>query len=239
MFAALACGDIATLRQLLADPALALEQHDSSGQTALHAAVASPAAESAVDALLRAGADANAQDARGRTPLLLALETGRFDAVPRLLGVANCAARDHVGRSALHWAMQHIDSKSSVVFDVLSRCDRVAVNAVTHGGDTPLHWLCLEFPKSLRQGVLVIERLIAAGADPLIRNAAGRMPADIVKEVCEPGEVTDVALGLLLSASAPAVLPPPVLPCAPVAAPTPAVPRAGPPAKKLTIKLKR
>ncbi len=106
-----------------------------------------------------------------------------------------------------------------------------------------MHWLCLEFPRALGYAMPLLERLIAAGADVTLRNAAGKTPADIVRDSCPPSDARDVALGLLLSA--PAARPPIVAAAAAAQSVSDADARvlvgtrAAAPAKKMVIKLKK
>ena len=72
-----------TLRVLLGSEQTELSTRDESGQTALHHAAVGGHA-TAVDALLRAGAKADVQNAAGRTPRELAARNGHTSLVEML-----------------------------------------------------------------------------------------------------------------------------------------------------------
>lgn len=66
----------------------------------------------AIDLLIQAGADIEAQDAEGATPLLVACRYGRPARVARLLQLgANLQAMDDQGRTARDMAAEHFDAK--------------------------------------------------------------------------------------------------------------------------------
>ena len=79
---------------------------NSHGNTALHAAVAGRAGARVIAALLRHGADVDAEDAGGHRPLHLAAFEGDVETVQTLLAHGAADAPNHDGKTALQIAAE-------------------------------------------------------------------------------------------------------------------------------------
>ncbi len=130
-----------------------LEARDARGRTPLHLAADRGHADVA-EALLAAGADANAKADDGSTPLHLAAEGGRADVAEALLAAGAAAnARDDYGSTPLHRAawMGHASAA-----DVLLTAG-ADLHAKADGGRTPLDMACYT-PPSTRIGRTAAEQ---------------------------------------------------------------------------------
>lgn len=127
-----------------------------------------------IKVLLKAGADVNARDKYGKTPLYLAMAGGRTPAVVEVLldAGADPDSRDEKGRTPLHYAGP---GKTPGVVAALVRAG-ADPNARTAGGMTPLHTAALH---TRTPGVL--EALLDAGANPAARDSSGNTPGDYAK----------------------------------------------------------
>jgi len=99
LVAAVRCDDVPRIRAWLrtkCDPNMV----DAAGETLLHQCLSGAAAR----ALVAAGADPNARDARERTPLHFAVQARRLDVIKSLLqhSAADPDAQDDQGRTPLH-----------------------------------------------------------------------------------------------------------------------------------------
>ncbi|MEN6426655.1 MAG: ankyrin repeat domain-containing protein [Phycisphaerales bacterium] len=152
------------------------------GETPLHAAVVcvyrdpvvKVGEKSVVRLLAAAGADLNAADADGATPLHRATSLGNARAVKHLLAAgANANARDCRGETPLHKA---------VLCDSVELLERLLarggdVNAANQDGWTPLH------VAALYHCTRSYDFLMAHGADPDIKNSEGKGAADVARDV--------------------------------------------------------
>jgi len=129
--------------------------------------------------LLSHGADVNAVDKDGRTPLHYAAEGGCAEAVKKLLELgADVYAIDSRGQTALHYAVKSLNK------DVVELVLHAGVNAKDAHGETPLHLAlkeCARWDAEKEQCYKVVKTLIEHGADVGARNAKGRTPLDIAK----------------------------------------------------------
>ena len=142
------------------------------GETPLHDAAFAGDVET-VKALLAAGADPNARDVGGRTPLHGAVWPPKT-AAPAVVGAlleagADPNARDVDGRTPLHLAAGFNDNPA-VVGALL---DAGADPGAGPDGFTPLHAAAA---KSTNPAV--VETLLDAGADPSARTRGGKTPFD-------------------------------------------------------------
>ncbi|MCF7806301.1 MAG: ankyrin repeat domain-containing protein [Simkaniaceae bacterium] len=106
---------------------------DRDGNTVIHAAARKGGP--IMEALIRAGADPDAMNKDGRTPLSLATGVGHLDSVNLLLSKgAKVNTKDRDGNTALHVVV----SRGGPIMEALIRAgaDRDAMNK---DGDTPLH----------------------------------------------------------------------------------------------------
>ena len=129
---------------------------DSCGATALHAA-ARGGQSAIVSALLSAGAEKDALDNDGLTPLIWAADKGHLEVVDTLLGAGvDCSARSSAGgATALHQAT--LSGSDSIVSALL--CAGADKDALDNHGESPLMW-------AADGGHLtVVETLLRVGAD--------------------------------------------------------------------------
>jgi len=116
--------------------------------------------------LVKLGADANAYDARGYTPLILAAYDGHIDTVDALIRAGADACKPD--RSQGNTAQMGVAFKGEdAIADRLLKagCD---VNARNKAGQTALMMAAL-FGRTQQLG-----RLLASGADPALADAEGR-----------------------------------------------------------------
>ncbi|KAJ5934406.1 hypothetical protein N7466_003953 [Penicillium verhagenii] len=165
---------------------------------------ASSQATECVKALVQAGADVHAKDPRGLTALHYAYKSSIAWMEPLLDAGADPAAEDHNGETALHFSSVRGNEALSLLLkcgkvdinkpraqdgmtpllcrlaDMLSEdhktiellAYRPNLNATDWKGDGPLH---LAMRRSSVNHEL-IDKLLAAGADPNLKNAAGNTP---------------------------------------------------------------
>ena len=127
-----------------------------------------------VAVLLSHGAMVNARAENGWTAVTLAAATGQADIVRQLLAAgADANLADIYGWTPL---MRAVDSDRTGVVRVLLKDKSVRVNARDDQGETALH-------HAAAGGSLEIARLLLAnGADPRAKDAAGRTPAAVAAE---------------------------------------------------------
>jgi ankyrin repeat protein len=168
------CGDVQQVRKLLASGenvnTVVRSNEQASpdwGQTPLHFAARDGNADIA-GLLIQAGADVNAQDDRGVTPLHRANENPQMIALLCDAG-AKVNMADATGRTPLHWAAR---AQNSAALDQLV-ARRVDPNARDRDGRTPL------FDAAATGDANVVAALLRGGADP---NAVDRFRATTAHE---------------------------------------------------------
>lgn len=140
MCAAVARGDIATVRRCISENKDRLEERTSksgfAGATPIQVACALGQKE-ALDELLTAGADVDVQDDDGRTALHWAALTGRESIAKSLVSRgAKANAKDRESATPLHYAARHGHSE---VLKVLTKAG-ADIRARTRDGQIALHW---------------------------------------------------------------------------------------------------
>jgi hypothetical protein len=126
-----------------------------------------------VKRLLNEGADVNAKNKYGQTPLHWAATWGHLDIVKLLVDRgADINAKDEDGETPLHWAAanDHLD----VVEFLLDR--GADVNAKSGYGQTPLHWA------ATYSRLDIVKLLLDRGADVNAKNGDGKTPLDLARE---------------------------------------------------------
>jgi cytohesin len=126
------------------------------------------------------GGNLNAGDAEGNTPLHLAGQSTFIDPIVNLLAAgADINATNHKGQTPLHKFAENItswgesDDATNSPFQLLLK-NKPNVNAQDNDGLTPLHVLALSSNSFMR--VQATRLLLAAGADPNLRDKKGRTP---------------------------------------------------------------
>lgn len=119
--------------------------------------------------LVKDGADVNAYEARGFTPLILAAYNGQSAAVEALIAAGGDACKPDVSQGNTAQMGVAFKGDDAIAARLLKqKCD---VNARNKAGQTALMMAAL-FGRT-RQ----IDMLLAAGADPAIADASGRTAA--------------------------------------------------------------
>ena len=180
-------GDDGALKcaQLLLDAGADVHVQAPDGSTALHHACEHYT--SVVKLLMEAGADPTAEDDSGNTPLHTEGQTDK-ELLPLLLGT------DHVdinkrsqkgGKTPLQCRLE--GHRCGNVMEFLKF--KPDVNITNSDGDGPLH---IYVKKVGEQKTEVIEALVAAGADPNMKNRKGDTPLHTLRE-----DKSDIAIDLL------------------------------------------
>lgn len=127
-----------------------------------------------IDPLLKAGADINAYDDRGFTPLILAAYNGQLAMVETLItkGADACRPdRDQGNTAQMGVAFKGEEGIAARLLK--AGCD---VNARNHAGQTAL------MMASLFNRQAQVDMLLAAGADRTIQDAAGRSASSVAAD---------------------------------------------------------
>jgi ankyrin repeat protein len=161
-------GDRRTLERAL-ERGVDVNARDELGCSALLLAVRDAGDLAVVEFLESRGADSDAPDTNGRTPLSWAASNGRDDLVRHLLGRgAQLDVRDDAKRTPLFHAV--LGNHRDTVRLLLER--GAGVDPADEFGDTPLMLACAKGFDDMAK--LLLER----GADPAARNQEGRTARD-------------------------------------------------------------
>lgn len=141
-----------------------------------------------VDQLIEAGVDPNQADYLGRTPIMWVVDSyepeyegelaaGQLDCLRRLVDAGADLEIDTApfGETALHMAAGYGDS--TMVSELIAL--GANVNARRADGNTPSHEACVAIMGDPER---VVRILLAAGADPLLANDAGKTPRNLALE---------------------------------------------------------
>ncbi len=113
--------------------------------------------------MIEEGADVNAKDNLGKTPLHYSVEERDLDCLNFLIeNGADVNAKDHLGKTPLHYS---VEERDLVCLDVLIE-NRADVNAKDNDYNTPLDYITSEGEDEERMA----KALIDAGADPVAKN---------------------------------------------------------------------
>jgi ankyrin repeat protein len=142
------------------------QPNDKKKTAALHAELGMPSpSPSKIASLLKAGADPDAPNKHGETPLVEAARSPKATVVLLAAGAnPNTATAD--GWTPLHEAVPHGPESAGPLLEAGAN-----PNATNHRGETPLH-----IAAASRSAA--VDLLLEAGADPTIRDGQGRLPED-------------------------------------------------------------
>jgi hypothetical protein len=157
---------------------------NANGWTPLHWA-AGPGYKAIAELLLKGGADVNARDKNGETPLYVAVYSGPVDvnsepqrtAQRELVELLLAHQADANAAGSGGWAPLHkaAANANKPIAEILLKAS-ADVNARGNGGFTPLHIAVQNGKWELA------ELLLANKADPNARNNAGQTPLDVVND---------------------------------------------------------
>jgi ankyrin repeat protein len=167
-------GDLAKVQQALAQDASLVNQKDASfGATALHWA-ALRGHRQVAEYLLSQGADRNARNGRGETPLQVAIRAKRTELVS-LLQAGAVSGPPPAGSQDLDLITAVKAGDLSRVREIVAASPDTLRRRDTQFGATPLHWAAL---RGYRE---IAAYLLDQGADPSATNNAGETPLQVAE----------------------------------------------------------
>lgn len=144
-----------------------------------------------IEPLIKLGADVNAHDKRGFTPLILAAYAGQMETAEALIAAGADACKPDANQGNTAQMGVAFKGEDAIAARLLKAgCD---INARNKAGQTALMMAAL-FNRSNQ-----IEMLLAAGADPAIADASGRTAASVAQ--AQGNEAVADRLGNLVTKS--------------------------------------
>ena len=166
---------------------LRVNEHDENGLTLMHLAAGVPhsipghpgAPATLVEWLKSRGAEVNARDNAGRTPIFVAVEAGNWTTVWHLIAQgADVNARDDAGQTPIFTAVAQGTTSYNTAASIQLLFDHGAeVDTRDHAGRTPMF--------AAAGGTtprLIMEYLLKFGADINARDHAGLTPLSVVQD---------------------------------------------------------
>jgi hypothetical protein len=153
-----------------------------------------------IDKFLKSGASWEETTPEGLYPIHIATLVGASDTVAHLMTLGqSLSQRAPHGLTPMHLAVQC--NYAQLVGLMLAR--KMDPNCSNDDGQTPLHWACATADPRLggTPRYKMIKQLLAAGANPGLKDAQGRTPGDLAAAMGH-GEALE-ALGLKAEASVP------------------------------------
>ena len=178
-------GDMKRAEQLLGQNPGAAKMRDSLGNTPLHEAMGrDPKDFEMAKYLINAGADVNARDEGGRTPLHQAARNGAVKTAALLISKGadvNAVLHDKSLAEDLFTPLHIVigepwdDTDRIQMIDLLVK-NGANINAKAHFEETPLHLAAFLGTPA------IVQELLVKGANPSARNSDGKTPLDMAKE---------------------------------------------------------
>ncbi len=176
IFTAVRAGDLAAVTRILdRDPARVRQSDRLFGATPLHWA-ALKGSDDVVTLLLVRGADANAMNAKGETPLLVAQRAKRTSVVRILQSAATSggqSARSPASDDELIAAVRAGNVAAAQA--ALKRNPGAVSTPESQFGATPLHWA------AVKGNPQMVTLLLSYGADRTAKNRAGETPLQVAE----------------------------------------------------------
>lgn len=135
--------------------------------------------------LITIGADLEAKNNKGETPLLYALHaSGSYASIKNIIeSGAKIDAQTHEGKTALHYVVDYqedLDVLKNIINLLIEK--GLDINVTDYKGDTVLHIIA----RKRLQSKEAINFLIQKGANPNIKNYDGKTPLELAREKGSP-----------------------------------------------------
>lgn len=191
------CKKTAVVSWLVDHHHLAIDVQDARGDTVLLLTATNPNRIDMFRLLIAKGANVNAKNNHGTTPLHATLVNNNVEAARLLIAHgADINAKNKNGLSALHSTVVDADADCKIARLLIE--EGANVNIQDNRLQTPLHHAIADDLPSIK----TIQLLVGHGADSNIRDAAGKTPDDYAHaEVTDENEVFQIVATLLLSGS--------------------------------------